>query len=152
MHIVLHFLQVLNNSRDPMFAGKSCQIPNPTAACFLSQVNHMSLTTIINLIHEAACWSSTERVDVSKILPCLDIQILHFLHSSFKLPDCCGSSTSPQCILQLQALMIHFEIIIDMFHTISMLTSWEQHLNCRSYLLSITDEDQIKLLWIPNVI
>ena len=62
MHIVLHFLQVLNNSKDPMFARKSCQIPNPIIACFPNQVNHMSLMTIINLIHEPARWSSTERL------------------------------------------------------------------------------------------
>ena len=55
MHIViLHFLHVLNNSKDPMFARKSCQIPNPIAACFPNQVNHMSFTTIINLIYEPA--------------------------------------------------------------------------------------------------
>ena len=42
MHIVLHFLEVLNNSKDPMFARKSCQIPNPIAACFPNQVNHVS--------------------------------------------------------------------------------------------------------------
>ena len=34
-------------------------------------------------------------------------------------------------MLQLQALMIHFKIIIDMLHTISILTSWEQQLKCR---------------------
>ncbi|KAL4618934.1 hypothetical protein ACB092_06G047000 [Castanea dentata] len=63
----LYYMFVLNNSRDPMFARKSCQIPNPTAACFLKQVNHMSLMTIINLIHEAACWSSTERTHISSV-------------------------------------------------------------------------------------